>query len=270
MEIGQCTCLQGRDGSPCSHQAAIILNFGAPSVNCIPTLDPVGKRKLAYIAYGANAIKDLSFYCTVSQPSKEEPVACIEDGNPNPDFSASCWAHIRAGAASDSEQQNGSDAQNQLHVRESDNYQKLCDEIDTIADDIKRRLKGDSIFQQAIEKFALTYRNLSSKPSNAHLISACHRFGWCFGGTVTRMQSGILRRGRRIPIQAKSAGRRKSLTKRGKAVTAPGRTVKSAFKKHPDWLTNNSLPIKPHNDSIKRPHLLKCNITKGLQNAGKW
>ena len=67
MEIGRCTCPQGMDGSPCSHQAAITLNFGSPSVNCIPTLDPEGKRKLAYIAYGADAIQDLSFYCTLSQ-----------------------------------------------------------------------------------------------------------------------------------------------------------------------------------------------------------
>ena len=30
------------------------------------------------------------------------------------------------------------------------------------------------------------------------------------------------------------------------------------------------LPGKLHNNSLKRPHLLKLNILKGQQNAGKW
>ena len=30
------------------------------------------------------------------------------------------------------------------------------------------------------------------------------------------------------------------------------------------------LPGKAHNNSSKRPHSLKYNITKGQQNAGKW
>ena len=39
-----------KDGSPCSHQAAIVLYFGSPSVNCIPVMDPESKQKLAYNA----------------------------------------------------------------------------------------------------------------------------------------------------------------------------------------------------------------------------
>ena len=40
------------------HQAAIVLYFGPP-VNYIPVMDPTGKRKLAYIAHGKEALQDL-------------------------------------------------------------------------------------------------------------------------------------------------------------------------------------------------------------------
>ena len=70
MCIGQCTCPQGKDGSPCSHQAAIVLHYGSPSVNCIPVMDPKAKQKLAYIAHGEEALKDFSFYCTLNQSTR--------------------------------------------------------------------------------------------------------------------------------------------------------------------------------------------------------
>ena len=45
MCIGQCTCPQGKNGSPCSHQMAIVLHYGSPSVNCIPVMDPIQLNK---------------------------------------------------------------------------------------------------------------------------------------------------------------------------------------------------------------------------------
>ena len=62
MEAGICSCIQGIDGSPCSHQAAVAIHYGCSSINSIPTTDPQAKRNLAYIAFGDNAVKDLSFY----------------------------------------------------------------------------------------------------------------------------------------------------------------------------------------------------------------
>ena len=85
------------------------------------------------------------------------------------------------------------------------------------------------MFQQSIEKFTTTYNKLSTKSTNSHLITAFHKFGCCFGGSVTRKNYGVLRRGRRIPIQAKSAGRRK-LIHRGKASAAPGRAPAAVTK----------------------------------------
>ena len=54
-------------------------------------------------------------------------------------------------------------------------------------------------------------------------MSAFYNFGSCFEGIITSQQSGILRRGRRIPIQAKSAGRRRKRATRGKAAVTAGR-----------------------------------------------
>jgi len=36
--VGIRSCMGEQDGSPCSHQAAIVKHYEVPSVNCIPTL----------------------------------------------------------------------------------------------------------------------------------------------------------------------------------------------------------------------------------------
>ncbi len=264
MDIGVCTCPQGRDGSPCSHQAAVVIHYGSPSVNCIPTMDPKGKRKLAFIAFGENAIEDLSFYKTLKQPnpqiSSEEQQG--EDNDPRPDFSASCWDLIRDGAKDDK-----APTQHQ----NAELTRKLSNQLDSICDDIKLRIDTDELFRCSIQKFATNYERLSTtSSSNAYLTSAFHRFGWCFGGTVTRMQGGILRRGRRIPIQAKSAGRRRKAIKRGKAVAPQGRAPKAAAKEQLPRDSRYFLPIRARNNSVKRLHSLQFNISKGQQNGGKW
>ena len=56
----------------------------------------------------------------------------------------------------------------------------------------------------------------SGRFHNARLASALHRFGWVFGGTIKSTQGGHLRRGRRIPVNALSAGRRRKSVSKGK------------------------------------------------------
>ncbi len=113
--------------------------------------------------------------------------------------------------------------------QETQQQDQLCQVVDLISEDIKKQLRADVMFQQSIEKFTTTYNKLSTKSTNSHLITAFHKFGWCFGGSVTRKNYGVLRRGRRIPIQAKSAGKRKSIH-RGKAAAAPGRASAAVTK----------------------------------------
>ena len=50
-----------------------------------------------------------------------------------------------------------------------------------------------------------------------------HRFGWTFGGATQSSQGGYFRQGRRIPVNAKSAGRRRGKSKKGKGKTLQGR-----------------------------------------------
>ena len=57
VNIGLCTCERGKDGSPCVHQAAVVLYFGKESVNYIATLSAKARLKLATIALGNSAIK---------------------------------------------------------------------------------------------------------------------------------------------------------------------------------------------------------------------
>ena len=37
MDIGTCTCPAGRDWSPCSHQAVVVLHYRCTSINCVTT-----------------------------------------------------------------------------------------------------------------------------------------------------------------------------------------------------------------------------------------
>ena len=50
MNIGTCSCVAGKDGSPCSHQLAVAINFHRVSLNCIPTFHSSTRRQLACIA----------------------------------------------------------------------------------------------------------------------------------------------------------------------------------------------------------------------------
>ncbi len=85
MKIGMCTCVNGSDGSPCSHQLAVALTFRKTSLNCIPTLHPSSRRQLAFIAVGNEASKDLSFYASVSQCADEvEQPDMMDNEMPSP------------------------------------------------------------------------------------------------------------------------------------------------------------------------------------------
>ena len=69
MELGICSCNAGSDGSPCSHQAAIVKHFHIPSVNCVPTLSPESRHLLASIALGSNSIQNPQFYSSLHENS---------------------------------------------------------------------------------------------------------------------------------------------------------------------------------------------------------
>ena len=262
MTVGVCTCPQGIDGSPCSHQAAVSIHYGTASINCIPTIAPNVRQIYAQIALGERAATDISFYaslhsCTSSSVDNTEMF--------HADFTSPSFDLIRAGARAD-------DVDANLSVSEVEDYrqrvQGACLQIDKFAEDLKKRLEGACNEQLlfGIEKFVTPYGKF--KDSIPLLTSSLYRFGWTFGGTITSKKGGHLRHGRRISVQATAAGRRKGSKSRGKARATPGKPVKSARngKKDP---SRYHLPTR-RPPKGRRPHSLRANIDKGCQNAGKW
>jgi hypothetical protein len=117
-----------------------------------------------------------------------------------------------------------------------------------------------------MENFLRRYRNLT-RTQNARLASSLHRFGWVFRGNVRGVQGGFLRRGRRIPVSAKAAGRRRKFVSRGKAKLLPGRPkgLKGArVAQYPP--SQFYLPCRKQAPG-KRKHSLQVSIQAGTQNG---
>ena len=175
MDIGTCTCPAGRDGSPCSHQAAVALHYRCNTVNCIMTT-PQGKMLLAFIAYGENAVSDLAFYQAVG--SSQEPIQSTSLESMQIHGIDECQVPKEPPQSSPGQQ--GEDQSDRADDR------ALCARIDSMAQCIKKRLVEDSAFKQSVvKKFLATFETLSAKHTNSHLTSAFHKFGWCFGGYIS-------------------------------------------------------------------------------------
>ena len=145
-------------------------------------------------------------------------------------------------------------------IEELPNLEETCELIDMVAKDLKQILREKPFDQQLLlgsHKFVKSYR---AQKNNALLASSLHRFGWVFGGSITSKQFGNLRHGRRITVQATSAGRRRKGVKRGKGVLIPGRLAVS---------DNHSMNVR-NEPKGKYTHSLETSINKGTQNAGKW
>jgi len=200
MSLATCSCPAGRDGSPCSHQHAVVLHFQKASLNYIPTMHPAARQQLAYIALGEKAEKSLQFYASIGQKHDEEqnPNA-LEDTVGGPDFSAPCWSTIRDG---------GKDEVEESEDAKDNQLQKLSTELDEVVADLKQQIQCDPQLASGVLKFTDRYFKMRRNRTHTLLVSAFHRFGWNYGGgTVASGKGGILRRGKRIPIQVTAAGR---------------------------------------------------------------
>ena len=143
----------------------------------------------------------------------------------------------------------------------------VLQQLESFNKDIVLRVKWSPLVAKGMKTFLRRYKNLTSieGSATARLSSALTRFGWVFGGTVKSTKCGYFRRGKRIPVNAKAAGRRRGKISRGKAKAPSGRPV--AYTPWP--ASNMEMPIR-RATSGKRLHSLKQSIIKGTQNAGKW
>ena len=149
MSLGTCSCPAGRDGSPCSHQHAVILHYQKASLNYIPTMHPAARQKLAYIALGDKVEKRLQFYTSIGQKHDEaQNPNTVEDTVGGPDFTASCWSSICDGAKDDDN--HDEDAQ--------DNHmQKLTTDLDEVVADLKTQMESDPHLASGVQKFTERY-----------------------------------------------------------------------------------------------------------------
>ena len=258
MELGICSCNAGSDGSPCSHQAAIVKHYHFPSVNCVPTLSPESRHLLASIALGSNSIQNPQFYSSLHENSfsNSTPAQSSELS-----FDGSSWDLVR-GLASVKEDtdQIGTDID-----KDDIKYEDIIADIEEVFSDMKVRIIDSVVVAQGTKTFLKRYKEMinNGKFSNAALGSALYKFGWSFGGRVKSTQGGHFRRGHRIPVSAKAAGRRRGNSSRGKAKASTGRPK--------DSHSASQFSMKPKRiPKGKRLHSLKDNICKGTQNGGKW
>ena len=205
MNIGTCSCVAGKDGSPCSHQLAVAINFHRVSLNCIPTFHSSMRRQLACIAIGSEAKSDLSFYAAVSQCA-DEADQCDMMTAEDDLTSTSLLARIqRLSEDTDSVPNLDNKTEEPDEIPET----FLSHQIDLIFSDLKARLKQqDPQFVSGVNKFIDSYKKMNN--STAVIASSLHCFGsHVHGRTVTSVKGGSIRRGRQIPVQATASGRRK-------------------------------------------------------------
>ena len=259
--IGFCTCPNGTNGSPCVHQAAVVIKFEQYGLNYVCSTSSSARKILAQIALGESAITDSGFYSSLHQESLEEK--CCSSRNDTQDQTNMKFENtvgtspLLWGEAHHTENNN----QDVSYLLPTFNKEQTCKRIKSVAADLKRRLKEEPVDEQLVygdNKFA--HRYFSNK-TNAMLTSALNRFGCVFEGSVTSRKFGKLRHGRTITVQVTAAGKQRGM-KRGKVMQIAGRLAGNNYEKYSMVVRNEA--------KGKRVHCLSTNVTKGTENAGKW
>ena len=238
----------------------------------IPSQSPETRRILAEITIGPKAIQDPTFYSSLHEKQKCDDYAIAENGVGQPDlsdFSGTAWNLVRSEADnSDTPDSDLIDFKDPTNSRKID-VDAIVKQIQEFADDITTRVKENAVVAQGMQTFLRRYQNLTQNGTfqNARLSSALHRFGWVFGGTIRSSQGGYMHRGRRIPVNAKAAGRRRKFVSRGKAKLPSGHPKGMKIAQYPT--SRYQLPCHKQPPG-KRLHSLQANILSGTQNAGKW
>ena len=143
------------------------------------------------------------------------------------DFSSNAWEMIKEGANDTGDKVVTEDMT--IIPNSFDEEDSLKKEVTSIFKDMKKHLANDTSghLKLGVRKFCQRYRMISNeKFSDNQIVSAFNKFGWVFGGSVTSVQGGLLRRGRRITVQATAAGRRRKTLSRGKSKAPSGQPLK--------------------------------------------
>ena len=214
MHIGTCNCKRGQNGSPCAHQAAVVSKYKTDhSVNCCPSLNASARHQIANLAIGKKAKSDINFYASLHQETYDnaDTDSNLSDSHDLTTLRAKFLLHT------DNQDTNlkCNDLNEDLDVQSTTNSlasasQELKSKLRAITTDMIEKLDSeDQQFRDGVQKFVKRYESLQGPRSIARLSSALHQFGWIFGGYSIRRHGVFIQRGKQIPVQATSAGRRK-------------------------------------------------------------
>ena len=144
---------------------------------------PNARLKLATVALGNGAIKQLSFYSSLHQQSLEKSFNQPKTNKQDPgNFDGSEWDLIRSNG------DHFSVLESDMTTEETVDINGLMNEVDTFTSKIKLQIKqGDQQLVSGVIKFIKRYKQLSAYRSTARLASAFHQFGWVFGAATSRM-----------------------------------------------------------------------------------
>lgn len=274
--IGVCTCPKGQQGSPCSHQAAIVINYGEESCNYIATISASARMNIARLAIGDGAIHDVPFYSSLHQKELDEQYGSHPKSEltkeesqqlpyHEPSFSTTGWDALQSGTME-------SDSDHSEHRTEEAEHIELHNKINSMAEVLKDMLKSHNPqLISGVSTFLTKFNKLSAARSQSKLVSALHQFGWEMAAT-TVLKAGQLRHGKRIAVQATAAGRRRKGRSKGKGKEIAGRPPKSSALILGSSISTTSRYCMPVRNEPKgrRLHSLLQNINSGQQNAGKW
>ncbi|XP_062510095.1 uncharacterized protein LOC134186193 [Corticium candelabrum] len=213
MHIGTCSCKRGQSGSPCAHQAAVVSKYKIDSVNCFPSLNASARHRIAKLAIGEKAKSDINFYASLHQETYDN---ADNDSNLSDSHDLT---RLRAKFLLHTDNQDTNLKCNDLN--EDSDVQSTTNSLASASQELKSKLRAittdmiekldseDQQFRDGVQKFVMRYESLQGPRSIARLSIALHQFGWIFGGHSICRHGVFIQRGKRIPVQATSAGRRK-------------------------------------------------------------
>ena len=148
-----CSCTAGQDGSPCSHQAAVVRHYGVPSINNSSTTDKAGNN---YNSTWVQCSPKHQFYASLHHEKQQSKVPV--PSHDNQDFSGSACDLVRSMALDVYEpiEEGNSSEPNII-----DDILELTSKIDEFAADIKSRMQDTTLIAQTMKTFLRRYSGLT-------------------------------------------------------------------------------------------------------------
>ena len=181
-EAGFCTCTKGRDGSPCIHQAAIVLQHGENGLNYIGAMSStIIRQTIANIALGEGAIKSTSFYSSLHQQSLQVKLKQSEKTS----ISSKDAIHLHvADHPSDLSHYDNDNANETIARSQYLDVEAMCAEIQEVADDLKKTTETTDLKRTVHRRNKKVHTEVSSTFSTIKCFSSISfaSFWLGFGG----------------------------------------------------------------------------------------